>query len=229
MPARRGVPQPTPRAVGAARVRRRSGLRGGLPPRTARRSGAAGAVLSCFLQWRPQLEVLLRFHQLFDNAAGVATVPVPRRALGEFTLLAEFGRGAVGRVFRQPAVAGQPPGRASNSRRATAGSTTRAGPLAAHQHRPGPLVQDDRPQRPRPVHALPRRADAGVRAGEVRRRSPAARTGRLLLLSRCRPAGRPRHGAPVAGAARHFLARAGYVEAVCVPSASAGRFAAIRP
>jgi serine/threonine protein kinase/tetratricopeptide (TPR) repeat protein len=52
-----------------------------------------------FPQWRTQIELVLRLHSLLDLDAPPPLWPTPGETLGDFRLLAELGRGALGRVF----------------------------------------------------------------------------------------------------------------------------------
>src|SRR5262245_57538964 len=62
-----------------------------------------------FPQWREGLEVLFRCHSLFEGQARPSALPAAGESLGSFHLLAELGRGSVGRVFlaSQPALGGR--------------------------------------------------------------------------------------------------------------------------
>jgi serine/threonine protein kinase/lipoprotein NlpI len=55
--------------------------------------------LDRFPQWEPQLEVLLQFHGILEQGLGKPLLPNVGQSLGEFHLLTELGRGALGRVF----------------------------------------------------------------------------------------------------------------------------------
>lgn len=56
-------------------------------------------VVCRFPQFRSELEVLLGCHRLFQEEPAPARYPEVGEKLGDFELLAELGRGAVGRVF----------------------------------------------------------------------------------------------------------------------------------
>src|SRR5437868_7666583 len=59
----------------------------------------AEQVLHRFPQWRPQLEVLFDCQRLLDPRRAAPQFPAAGETLGDFLLLAELGRGALGRVF----------------------------------------------------------------------------------------------------------------------------------
>ena len=63
-----------------------------------------------FPQWQDALEVVLDCHQLMQPAAAATVFPKAGEQLGEFRLLLELDRGAVGRVFlaTQPALSDRP-------------------------------------------------------------------------------------------------------------------------
>src|SRR4051812_46948460 len=67
------------------------------------------ALLARFPRWRAQLEVLLECHDLLDADRAAPLFPEAGERLGEFRLVRELGRGAVGRVFlaAQPSLAGR--------------------------------------------------------------------------------------------------------------------------
>ncbi len=56
-------------------------------------------VLERFPQWRTQLQVLIQFHDFLQPMAAQVTFPAPGETVGDFTLSAELGRGAHGRVY----------------------------------------------------------------------------------------------------------------------------------
>ena len=64
-------------------------------------------VLRRFPRWRSQLELVLQCQDLLRDGATPTTFPEVGDRLGEFRILAELGRGAVGRVFlaAQPSLA----------------------------------------------------------------------------------------------------------------------------
>jgi serine/threonine protein kinase len=72
-------------------------------------AAAADEVLRRFPQWRPQLEVLLRCHELLEPGLDAPAFPAAGESFADFDLVAELGRGARGRVFlaSQPALAGR--------------------------------------------------------------------------------------------------------------------------
>jgi serine/threonine protein kinase/tetratricopeptide (TPR) repeat protein len=173
------------------------------------------AVLARFPQWRRQLGVLLDCHRLLDRR------PEPRfpeagEALGEFRLLAELGRGALGRVFlaRQSSLA---------DRSVVLKLTPRTGAehlsLARLQHtHVVPLFSaHDDPARNLRVLCMPYFGGAILARvlEELGDKPPKDRTGGDLL----RALDRAQAGTPVAlptrGPGRDLLARATYVEAVC--------------
>lgn len=55
--------------------------------------------LNRFPQWAPQLEGLLKCHGLLEAGLGAPQFPAVGESLGEFQLLAELGRGSLGRVY----------------------------------------------------------------------------------------------------------------------------------
>jgi len=65
---------------------------------------------SRFPQWRDQLQVLLNCHRFVESEEPAPTFPSAGEQLGEFELLSELDRGALGRVFlaTQPALSDRP-------------------------------------------------------------------------------------------------------------------------
>jgi len=63
-------------------------------------------LLDRFPQWREQLEVLLACHRLLQDSPAVPELPNAGESVADFDLVAELGRGALGRVFlaTQPAL-----------------------------------------------------------------------------------------------------------------------------
>jgi serine/threonine protein kinase/Flp pilus assembly protein TadD len=72
--------------------------------------GVWNDVLQRFPQWRTELGALQDCHRLLEPVQAAPRFPEVGETLGEFRLLAELGRGALGRVFlaTQPALAGRP-------------------------------------------------------------------------------------------------------------------------
>jgi serine/threonine protein kinase len=62
-----------------------------------------------FPEWRDEIQVLLECHQLVQPASATARMPEVGESLGPLRLLAELGRGALGRVFlaEEPQLAGR--------------------------------------------------------------------------------------------------------------------------
>jgi serine/threonine protein kinase/Tfp pilus assembly protein PilF len=173
-------------------------------------------LLGRFPQWRPQLEVLLQFHEVLEARLAGPTFPAAGESLGDFVLRTELGRGPRSRVFlaTQPSLAG---------RHVVVKITPRDGgehlSLARLQHShivPLYAVQDD-PARNLRVLCLPffggttlTRFLQGV-AG----RCPEKRSGRDVLAAIDRGQGGASAPLPARGAARNFLERAAYVQALC--------------
>jgi serine/threonine protein kinase/tetratricopeptide (TPR) repeat protein len=72
-------------------------------------SVSADELLRRFPQWPDAVRLLVDCHELFEERAPPVEFPEAGERLGEFTLLAELGRGSQGRVFlaSQPALAGR--------------------------------------------------------------------------------------------------------------------------
>src|SRR5204863_4386204 len=63
-----------------------------------------------FPQWKSELQVLLHCHRLLDEPSTIPDFPEVGQTLGDFKLLGELGRGALGRVYlaSQPSLADRP-------------------------------------------------------------------------------------------------------------------------
>jgi serine/threonine protein kinase/Tfp pilus assembly protein PilF len=74
------------------------------------RPSTATEILARFPQWSDQLKILLECHQLFEPAPQKPDFPEVGASLNDFQLVAELGRGALGRVFlaTQPVLADRP-------------------------------------------------------------------------------------------------------------------------
>lgn len=169
-----------------------------------------------FPQWKGRLEALRDCHRLLEPTAGQPHFPEPGESLGEYVLVAELGRGALGRVFlaTQPALANRP---------VVLKLTPRTGDehlsLARLQHShivPLYTAREDRARRLRvlsmPFFGGATLAELLTDLGEIPQH---ARTGRHLLAALDRRQARLPAPQPTAGAARDFLANATYVQAVC--------------
>jgi eukaryotic-like serine/threonine-protein kinase len=182
-------------------------------------AGQAGAweeAFERFPEWRAQLQALRACHQLLQPAEPAPRYPEVGETLGEFRLLAELGRGGRGRVFlaSQPALADRP---------VVLKLTPRLGDehvlLARLQHTnivPLYSARDDR-QRQLRLLCMPYLGNATLARllEALAAVPPAQRTGRDLVQALDRLEGTaPPPLAPVA-AARQFLARASYIQAIC--------------
>jgi tetratricopeptide (TPR) repeat protein len=177
---------------------------------------AAADVLRRFPQWQAQLRVLLACHDVLGAEPASPHFPAPGDKLGDFRLLAELGRGAVGRVFlaSQPALADRP---------VVLKLVPRSGrehlSLARLQHThivPLYSVQDD-PGRNLRALCMPYFGGATLAhlLELLRHRPPPRRTGRDLLGAlRQAEAAHPVR-LPVEGPACQFLEGASFVRAVC--------------
>jgi serine/threonine protein kinase/Flp pilus assembly protein TadD len=181
----------------------------------------SGEIYRRFPQWRSELEVLIDCHRLLQSEHVPGVFPQAGEVFGEFQLLAELGRGAVGRVFlaTQPALSDRP---------LVVKLTQRSGDehlsLARLQHThivPLYLVQDYPAE---DLRALCMPYLGGVSWALVlqslKGRPVSQRAGKQLseLLATARAS------APLpmnfAGPALNFLSRASYVQAVCWIGAS---------
>ncbi len=134
--------------------------------------GVSDEVLGRFPQFRSRLALLLDCNRLLRTPPAV-DFPDPGDDLGDFRLLAEIGRGAVGRTYlASPGLALGTSPDGAEGHAAGSGGAPLAGAVAAHAHRPALLRAGlARPRPPRPGDALPRRRDP--RAGA--RRAPRGR------------------------------------------------------
>jgi serine/threonine protein kinase/Flp pilus assembly protein TadD len=176
----------------------------------------AAEVFARFPQWRAQLEMLLRCHELLEAVPVAPTFPEVGETVAGFALLAEIGRGARGRVFlaAQPSLA---------DRQVVVKLTPCDGgehiSLARLQHThivPLYTVQED-PARGLRVLCMPS-FGGGTLARllqDLAGLPPAQRSGRDLLAALDRDPGERRPAGPAPGGARRFLAGASYTKAVC--------------
>jgi eukaryotic-like serine/threonine-protein kinase len=176
----------------------------------------ASEIVRRFPQWRSQLEVLLDCHRLMQPEASAPLFPEAGDRLGEFRLLAELGRGAVGRVFlaTQPALSDRP----------VVVKLTPAGgdehlSLARLQHTniaPLYLVQDYPAENLRAL-CMPYVGGASWAAVlETLRKQPGHRlSGRQIVEALATAQGRTPLPLKFTGPALFFLNRATYVQAVC--------------
>jgi serine/threonine protein kinase len=179
-------------------------------------AGAASAVLRRFPQWAAQLRLMLDCHRALEGDRGAAAFPGPGDSLGEFTLVAELGRGSQGRVFlaTQPALAGRP-------------VVLKLTPLASGEHVSLAWLQhthivplysvEDIPARGLRALCLPYFGGATLAAllACLRDLPPAARTGTDLRRALDRTQAAVPLTVQAHGPARDCLAGADYVATVC--------------
>jgi serine/threonine protein kinase/Tfp pilus assembly protein PilF len=173
-------------------------------------------LLARFPRWRRQIQALLACHQLLVPRLGPPRFPAVGETMGEFHLVAELGRGSVGRVYL-----------AEQAGLADRRVVLKCGPLLGHEHVSLARLQHTHIV---PLHSVHDFSDRRLRAlclpsfgGTTLDRllailhacSPQQRTGRDLLeaLRQLALAGPP--GPPVGGPACQFLNCASYLQAVC--------------
>jgi serine/threonine protein kinase len=176
---------------------------------------AAGTVTARFPQWRTQLGMLLDCHRLLHTGPAKSRAPVVGETVGEFRLLAELGRGAVGGVFlaAQPALADRPVVLKVTPR---AGSEHLSLARLQHTHIVPLYSALDDPDRGLRVLCMPYFGGAALaRLHELLVDvPPSRRTGRDLLAALDHvQAGLPVQ-LPARGPAREFLERASFADAV---------------
>jgi serine/threonine protein kinase/tetratricopeptide (TPR) repeat protein len=173
------------------------------------------AVLQRFPQWAAQLRVVLACRQLFQPTAS-PTFPQLGESFGEYRILAELGRGGLGRVYlaAQPALADRT-------------VVVKLTPCDGHEHLslarlqhthivPLYAVQDD-PQRNLRILCMPYFGGATMAwiAESVAHQPVATRSGRDLLATLDKAEAARPVTAPTRGVARTLYARASYVQSIC--------------
>jgi tetratricopeptide (TPR) repeat protein len=181
------------------------------------REQAPEEILGRFPQWRAELELLLDCHRLLQAPRAAGPVfPAVGENFGDLRLLAELGRGALGRVFLavQPFLADRP---VVLKMTPCEGQEHLALARLQHTHVVPLYWMQDFPARNLRVLCMPYLGGETLAAllRWLARLPPAQRSGAHLLDA----LDQARHSAPVAcpfeGPARHLLARASYVQAVC--------------
>lgn len=168
-----------------------------------------------FPAWRTELQMLLACHHLLDGA-DEPRYPEVGDTFGEFSLLAELGRGLQGRVYlaRQPALADRP-------------VVLKITPLTGQEHLSLARLQHTHVV---PLYGAHDDAARGMRAlcmpyfggitlfellERLRAIAPAKRTGRDLLEALSAAAAEQPLASPVEGPACRYLQQASYVDAIC--------------
>jgi serine/threonine protein kinase/tetratricopeptide (TPR) repeat protein len=177
---------------------------------------AAEDILRRFPQWREQLQVVLHCHQLMEAGAAPPVFPAVGETLGDFHILAELGRGAVGRVFlaTQHLLADRP----VVLKLVPAGGQEHLS-LARLQHThivPLYFVEDD-PSRNLRILCMPYfGGNSLARILEVvHDRPPGQRMGQQLLQALQQVQAAVPVSLPVKGPACQFFAQATYTQAIC--------------
>jgi serine/threonine protein kinase/Flp pilus assembly protein TadD len=173
-------------------------------------------VLRRFPQWQPQLEIFFDCCRLMQGGAAVPSFPHVGEVLGEFRLLAELDRGALGRVFlaTQSSLADRP-----LVLKITPCDGQEQLALARLQHThivPLYLVQEF-PVRNLRVLCMPYLGGRTLLRllQTLATQPPERRTGQHVVEALDQGQGAANAALPAGGPARKFLARASYVEAVC--------------
>jgi serine/threonine protein kinase/tetratricopeptide (TPR) repeat protein len=169
-----------------------------------------------FPQWADELAVVLDCHRVLGLATRCPRYPEVGEALGEFRLLAELGRGGMGRVYlaKQDFLAGR-----LTVIKLTPGANQEHLKLARLQHTHIVPLYSVRDFPDRHLRALCMPCLGGATMEQVLRHlrpTPAAqRTGRNLLEALCQAAADPRLVWEAQGPNQRFLEQASYVQAVC--------------
>jgi tetratricopeptide (TPR) repeat protein len=169
-----------------------------------------------FPQWQDELAVILDCHRLLDLAPAGARFPDIGDTLGQFRILTELGRGAMGRVYlaEQTFLAGR-----LMILKATARTGQEHLQLARLQHTHiVPLYSvRDFPERNLRKLCMPCLGGATLLQllATLRDIPPERRTGRDLVAALPRSVPDPRLCWPSQGPGRRFLEKASYVQAVC--------------
>jgi serine/threonine protein kinase/Flp pilus assembly protein TadD len=177
---------------------------------------SAGELHARFPELRHELDVLLKCHHLLDLTPRAPAVPAAGDVLGEFRLLAELGRGALGRVFlaEQSFLAG---------RLVVVKVTPRAGrehlTLARLQHTHIVPLYAVREFPERDLRALCMPCLGGTTLDRVLHRlgdtTPSRRSGSDLRQALTEGVADPRMYWPGRGSSWKFLEQASYTEAIC--------------
>jgi serine/threonine protein kinase/tetratricopeptide (TPR) repeat protein len=173
-------------------------------------------VLRRFPQWRPQLEVLFDCQRVLGPGCLAPDFPVAGESVGDFRLITELGRGALGRVFL-----------ASQGSLGNRPVVLKLTPGDAHEHLSLARLQHTHIV---PLYSMQEDTERGLRAlcmpyfggatlaqllEALRPAAPAERSGQRLVevLDRLQAAA-PLAPAPK-GSVRQTLKRASYVQAMC--------------
>ena len=178
---------------------------------------AEGMLGAYFAPWRASMEQLLIAHRRQRTPRQGAGWPAPGETWADFYLVAELGRGAVGRVFlaTQPALASRPVVLKISRRGAREHLS-----LARLQHThvvPLYAVHDD-PERNLLALCMP--YFGGATLGQIlelmRTKPVLLRTGQDILDALDRHQSTSSIAVPTQGPARALLGRASYIQAVCI-------------
>jgi tetratricopeptide (TPR) repeat protein len=173
-------------------------------------------VVARFPQWREQLDTLLECHRLLDTSSRERKPPAVGEMVGEFYLVAEMGRGAVGGVFLavQPALADRP---VVLKLTPCAGQEHLSLARLQHTHIVPLYTASDEPGRDVRILCMPYFGGASLaRLFELLAPVPLTkRTGRDLLEALDQVQSSLPIPLPLRGPARDLLARMNYTQAMC--------------